>query len=81
MIIIGGSAGSLNVILSILKGLDKSILIPIIVVLHRLKNSESSFEEILQNSTHYSVKEVEDKEIIKKGILYTAPSNYHLLLE
>ncbi|WP_413999230.1 chemotaxis protein CheB [Flavobacterium sp. W1B] len=81
MIIIGGSAGSFNTILSILKGLDKRVCVPIVIVLHRLKNSESSFEEILQNNTHYIVKEVEDKEIIKNGIIYTAPSNYHLLLE
>ena len=81
MIIIGGSAGSFDVILSILKGLDKSISVPIVIVLHRLKNAESSFEGILQKQTHYVVKEVEDKEIIKKGIIYTAPSNYHLLME
>lgn len=81
MIIIGGSAGSFNTILSILNGLDKSVSVPIVIVLHRLKNCESSFEDILRNNTHYIVKEIEDKEIIKKGILYTAPSNYHLLLE
>lgn len=81
MIIIGGSAGSFNIILSILNGLDRSISVPIVIVLHRLKNCESSFEDILRHHTHYIVKEVEDKEIIQNGIVYTAPSNYHLLLE
>lgn len=81
MIIIGGSAGAFNCILSILKGMDKTIDTPIVIVLHRLKNIESTFEAILQNNTHYTVKEIEDKEIIQKRMLYTAPSNYHVSLE
>jgi len=81
MIVIGGSAGAFHVILSILEGLDRSISIPIVIVLHRLKNIESSLEPILQNHTHYQVKEIEDKDIIKDGFLYLAPANYHVLLE
>ncbi len=81
LIVIGGSAGAFNAILSILNHLDKSINIPIVIVLHRLKNTNSSFEAILQRNTHYSVKEIEDKEKIEKGIIYTAPADYHLLLE
>jgi two-component system chemotaxis response regulator CheB len=37
VIIIGGSAGSFNVIASILKGLNKEVKIPIVIILHRLK--------------------------------------------
>lgn len=81
MIIIGGSAGSFNVILSILKKLDKTMDVPIIIVMHRLKNANSILEKHLQLSTHYTVKEAEDKEFVKKGYIYTAPTNYHLLLE
>jgi two-component system chemotaxis response regulator CheB len=81
MIIIGGSAGSFSIILSILKGLDKKIQTPIVVILHRLKNVDSSLEKHLQLYSHYKVKEAEDKEVVKKGYLYTVPANYHLLLE
>ncbi|HTG64769.1 MAG TPA: chemotaxis protein CheB [Flavobacterium sp.] len=81
VIIIGGSAGAFNSILSILSNLDKKTTTPIVIVLHRLKNTVSSFEEILQRNTHYSVKEIEDKEKMKQGFLYTAPADYHLLLE
>lgn len=80
-ILIGGSAGAFKCILSILKAIDRTIEIPIVVVLHRLKNSKSNFESLLQLNTHYTVKEIEDKEPIKKGILYTTPSDYHVLLE
>ena len=81
VIIIGGSAGAFDSILSILNNLDKNINTSIVIVLHRLKNTTSSFESILQRNTHYSVKEVEDKEEMKKGFIYTAPADYHLLLE
>jgi two-component system, chemotaxis family, protein-glutamate methylesterase/glutaminase len=81
VIIIGGSAGAFNHILSILKNLDKSIDTPIIIVLHRLKNTVTSFETILQSNTHYQVKEIEDKEKLNKGFLYTAPPDYHVLIE
>lgn len=80
-IIIGGSAGAFDCVLTILKGMDKNIDTPIVIVLHRLKNAESNFESILQLNTHYTVKEIEDKEPMQRGMLYTAPPNYHVLLE
>jgi two-component system chemotaxis response regulator CheB len=81
MIIIGGSAGSFNSIITILKGLDKDMSMPIIIILHRLKRSGSMLENHLQLNTHYVVKEADDKEVIRAGYIYTAPSDYHLLLE
>lgn len=80
-IIIGGSAGSFEAILSILERLDIEMIIPIIVVLHRPKNTESFLERQLQLVTHYTVKEVENNEFITNGYLYTVPPDYHLLLE
>ncbi|MEO8253108.1 MAG: chemotaxis protein CheB [Flavobacterium sp.] len=81
VIIIGGSAGAFDCILSILSHLDKNTDTPIVIVLHRLKNASSSFEKILQSITHYSVKEIEENKKMKKGFIYTAPADYHLLLE
>lgn len=80
MIIIGGSAGSFNVILSILKELDKDMHLPIVIILHRLKNAKTILEDYLQTQSHYIVKEAEDKEYVKSGYIYTAPSDYHVLL-
>jgi two-component system chemotaxis response regulator CheB len=81
MIVIGGSAGSFQIILSILKGLDKSMQTPIILILHRLKNVDSSLEKHLQLNSHYKIKQAEEKDFIEKGVLYTVPADYHLLLE
>ena len=54
---------------------------PIIIILHRLKMSDLMLENHLQINTHYIVKEADDKEVIREGYIYTAPSDYHLLLE
>lgn len=81
MILIGGSAGSFDLLSSILKGLDKNIDVPIIIILHRLKSTNTLLEDYLQMQSNYIVKEAEDKELVKKGYIYTAPSDYHLLLE
>jgi two-component system chemotaxis response regulator CheB len=80
MIIIGGSAGAFNLIISILNGLDKEMKVPIIIILHRLKSAKTILEDSLQSQSHYIVKEAEDKEFVKAGHLYTTPSDYHLLL-
>jgi two-component system chemotaxis response regulator CheB len=80
MIIIGGSAGSFEMILSILNGLDKQVKMPIVIILHRLKNSRTILENYLQVKSHYIVKEAEDKELMQEGYIYTAAADYHLLL-
>src|SRR5436190_23864693 len=81
MIVIGGSAGAFQNILSILEQLDKTIQTPIVIVLHRLKDTDQLLEKHLQSVTHYNVKEAEDKEQVQMGYLYSAPPNYHLLLD
>jgi len=81
VIIIGGSAGSYEYILSILDGLDIKLVIPIVIVLHRPKNTESFLEKQLQLRTHYTVKEAENNEFMQERYIYTVPADYHLLLE
>lgn len=80
-VVIGGSAGSLKIILYILSHLKKGFSIPIIIVLHRKNDSESTLTDVINNSTHLKVKEAEDKEQISPGMVYVAPANYHLLIE
>jgi two-component system, chemotaxis family, protein-glutamate methylesterase/glutaminase len=79
IIVIGGSAGSLSVISSILDALPASMQIPVVIVVHRLKNVESEMGRLL--STNKFIGEPEDKEPVREGHLYLAPQNYHLMLE
>ncbi|KAA5532159.1 chemotaxis protein CheB [Taibaiella lutea] len=80
-VVIGGSAGSIKPLLQILSKLKASLDFPVIVILHRKNDPRSSLETLLNNGCALPVKEGEDKETLKNGIVYVAPSDYHLLIE
>ncbi|WP_225860212.1 MULTISPECIES: chemotaxis protein CheB [Chitinophaga] len=79
MILIGGSAGSMPVLEEILKQWPAHFPIPLVIVLHRLKNVPSELVAIL--SSYRKLLEPEDKEALLPGHIYLAPQNYHLLIE
>jgi two-component system chemotaxis response regulator CheB len=81
VVVIGGSAGSLHVILYILAHLRANLDIPIIIVLHRKNDSDSSLSQLMAFRTNLPVKEADDKEAILPGNVYLAPADYHLLIE
>lgn len=80
-LIVGGSAGSLDVLLKVLPLLDPGINIPVVIVLHRKPGSDSMLTSLLSSKTNIRVKEVEEKEVVSSGTIYLAPSDYHLLIE
>jgi len=80
-IVIGGSAGSLDVLLHVIPKLKVDFHIPIVLVLHRMNSYDSTLTELIATKTTLKVKEVEDKEPIKAGNIYIAPADYHLLIE
>lgn len=81
LIMIGGSAGSFRPVCSILKHLRKDFPVPLVLVLHRLKNINEGFEEILNTyDLNKRVIEPKDKEPLTPGNIYLAPANYHLLI-
>lgn len=79
--IIGGSAGSLEVLLKVLPAIDPGITFPIIIVIHRKHGADSLLADLLSGRTKLRVKEVDEKEFIVAGTVYIAPSDYHLLIE
>ncbi|MGY3054619.1 two-component system chemotaxis response regulator CheB [Pedobacter sp. UYEF25] len=79
--VIGGSAGSLNVLLEVLPLLKVDIDFPILIVVHRKSGNESMLVKLLQSRTLLSVREVEEKSFVREGIIYLAPANYHVLIE
>ena len=80
-IVIGGSAGSFQGVVKILSCLPPDFELPIILCLHRLKHVRNGFVEALSIKSTKPVIEPHDKESIKKGRVYLAPSNYHLSVE
>lgn len=81
LVVIGGSAGSLTVLLTLFPLLKPEFNIPVIVVVHRAQGNEDTLAYILSDKTKLKVKEAEEKEPIKAGHVYIAPPDYHLLLE
>ncbi len=81
LIIIGGSAGSFQVITKILSSLPKDFPVPVVLALHRLKHVRHGFVEALSIKSKMSVYEPCDKDKIKPGKIYLAPANYHLYIE
>src|SRR5688572_23799656 len=80
LLMIGGSAGSLEVLLQLLPALRKDLNFAIILVLHR-KNGESLLVDLLGDKTSWPVKEAEEKEKLEDCTVYIAPADYHLLIE
>lgn len=81
LLVIGGSAGSLKVLLEALPHLRGDLSFPIVIVLHRKRDPDSVLDVLLRNYTKLKVLEVEDKMAIEPGTIYLAPSDYHLLFE
>lgn len=81
MVVIGGSAGSLQVILEMIKNLKENLQFPIVLVLHRKAHSTNILQTLLQQFISAEVVEIDDKSEIENGKLYIAPADYHLLFE
>ena len=78
---IGGSAGSFQVVVRILNSLPPNFPLPVFLCLHRLKHVRSGFVEALSIKSKIAVVEPFDKETIKPGRAYLAPANYHMYIE
>ncbi|MDR6157565.1 MULTISPECIES: chemotaxis protein CheB [Chryseobacterium] len=81
LVIIGGSAGSLKVILEMIKHLDDHIAVPVLLVLHRKAHSTNILQALLQQLSSLDVVEIDDKTEIENNKIYITPADYHLLFE
>lgn len=81
VLIIGGSAGSLEVLMKLLPNLTSIPSFAMVFVLHRKNAKDATLEELIAIKTSIPVKEVEDKTSFLPGYIYIAPPDYHLLFE
>ena len=54
---------------------------PMAVVLHLPDNHESRLAELFDHRLDLDVREARDKEMLEPGVVYFAPSGYHLSIE
>lgn len=81
LLLIGGSAGSLQVMLSLLTAVGTDLPMPVLVILHRNSAFDSALEELFFARTAFVTKEVEEKEVPSVGTVYLCPPDYHVLVE
>jgi two-component system, chemotaxis family, protein-glutamate methylesterase/glutaminase len=81
LIVIGGSAGSLQALFAIFDNLDRAFNIPVLIVVHRVTGADTGLQELLAAKSHLTVAEIEEKEMITDGYLYICPADYHVLIE
>jgi two-component system chemotaxis response regulator CheB len=80
-VVIGASAGAVQALSTLLPALPATFPLPVFVVVHVPPDRDSVLASVLQARCALRVKEAEDKEPVSGGVVYLAPSDYHLLLE
>ncbi len=81
LVIIGGSAGSIDALLRILPNISPSVSFAVVLVLHRLPAEDQTLEQLLAIKSSLPLILIEDKTKLLRGTLYVAPADYHLLFE
>ena len=80
-IAIGASAGGVEALSVLLPRLPNNLPVSLFIVLHLPRDRPSHLVDIFSHRCELPVKEAEDKELIKPGVVYFAPPGYHLLLD
>src|ERR1035437_9055226 len=80
-IVIGVSSGGMSALKTIFSRLPQNFTLPIIIVQHIGPHSKNKWIKLLDDISYLHIQEAEEKEEIKPGNVYIAPTNYHLLIE
>ncbi len=81
IIVIGGSAGSLELLLRLFQELPASLPAAVAVVLHRSPFGAGHMEAVLDRRSTMRVQDARDGMAFRHGCIYLAPSDYHMTLE
>lgn len=81
IVVIGASAGGLEVILDVVRRLPADLPAAVFVVQHIPAYAKSSISKVLAAHTELGVKAAEDGESIRAGTIYVARADHHLLVE
>jgi two-component system chemotaxis response regulator CheB len=81
LVVVGGSAGAVEVLQRLTSQLTTSFSPAMVVVLHMPPGSRGVLHELLAAPSRPRMKVAEDKEPIAPGSIYFATPGYHLLME
>jgi two-component system chemotaxis response regulator CheB len=80
LVVIAASAGGLNALQQIVSPLPADFAAAIAIVLHVSADNRSFLSQILNRSSALKITQVEDKEAIVAGHVYTAAPDHHLIV-
>ena len=81
LIVIGGSAGAIEVLGQVLARLTSGFGPAVAIVIHLPPEGPNVLHELFASPALPPMKQAEDKEPIRPGTIYFAPTDYHLLVE
>jgi len=81
IVVIGGSAGGLEALISVAGSLPADLDASLFVVVHTSTSGEGTLAQILDRAGTLRAQTVERKEAIRKGRIYVARGDRHLLIE
>lgn len=79
-IVMGGSAGSIDALRTLLPALPATLEVPVIVTIHLGPETAHSWTSVFPGC-RLRVREAEDKQIAEPGSVTIAPPGYHLLVD
>jgi two-component system chemotaxis response regulator CheB len=80
-VLIGGSAGAVEVVSLLLEHLPADFAIPIVVLIHLPRRKPSALGGALSAKCRLALREPLDKEPLAPATVYLAPPDYHLLID
>jgi len=81
VVVVGVSAGGVDLLLELLPRLPPDFPVPIVVCLHAAPGTTTELAALLDERAGIEVEEAADKGRMQPGHVYLAPGGYHLLLE
>jgi two-component system chemotaxis response regulator CheB len=80
-ILVGGSAGAIEVVSLLMGSLPADFATPIVVLIHLPRHRPSALHGALAGRCRLVLREPEDKEPLAHSTVYLAPPDYHLLID
>lgn len=81
LIMIGGSAGSFQVLMRLLPALPAGLHAAVIVIVHHAEDTNTDMANLFSQKCALKVHNVLDKDPIHPSTIYIAPGGYHLFVE
>ena len=81
LIVVGASSGGIEALRVIVGALPAELPAAVLVVVHMAPDSPRLLADILNRVGPLPCQYAQDQEVIRRGHIYLAPPNYHLLVE